>query len=59
MPKKINEPTKILYLRLPTSWHDDLQRIAIENGNDVVSLLRPYIRLALLDIKNKYKRGEA
>jgi len=57
--EKIKEPTIIFYIRVPISWHRDLKKIADEVRQDMGSLLRPYIYLAVKDIKNKFEKGEA
>jgi len=52
------ESTIIFYIRVPVSWHRDLKKIADEVRQDMGSMLRPYIYLAVKDIKNKFEKGE-
>lgn len=52
------EKSKIMYLRIPESWHKTLQQIAEETGQDIVVLLRPYIRFGLQELEKKYKKNE-
>jgi len=61
MTNKTKEPTAIIYIRVPIDWHGELARLAKDTGNNIGSILRPYIFLALEDLKEKYnhKRKES
>ena len=58
MGKTKEEQTVILYIRVPESWHKELSAIATKTGNNIGSLLRPYIYLAMEDIKYKYNKED-
>lgn len=54
--RKEKEPTKILYLRAPESYWNDLREITILTGLSMnavcLELLRPIIKKKLREIKN-------
>lgn len=53
------EPTILMYIRLPKRWHNELKMVSVETNQTIAGLLRPYIRIAIKEIKEKYNKGEA